>query len=119
MKWINDLRSLVSRHQLVMAIALTIFIALIMTVLSLSLYVSSGTLQLDLSRPGYESARKELIKPQNDADFASNGPVNKETLETYQKLFDEHRKELNSIGKFKDKALDDDTLIFSQDTVQN
>lgn len=119
MKWINDLRTLAVRHQLVMAIALTIFIALIMTVVSLSLYVSSGTLQLDLSRPGYESARKELIKPQNEADFATNGSVDKEALEKYQKLFDEQRKELNSIGKFKDKALEDETLTLAQDPAQN
>ena len=102
-----------------MAIAATIVIAFIMTAVSLSLYVSSGTLQLDLSRPGYESARKELIKPDDKKDFATNGQINKETLDEYQKQFDAQRTELNRIGKFKDQGLSDDSLTLSSEATQN
>ena len=106
------------RHQFTMAIALTIIIAIIMTAISLSLYVSSGTLQLDLSRPGYESARKELIKPEDKSDFATNGPIDKRALDEYQKQFDAQRTELNRIGKFKDQGLSDDSLTLSSEATQ-
>ena len=102
-----------------MAIALTVIIAFIMTAVSLSLYVSSGTLQLDLSRPGYESARKDLIKPEEKKDFATNGPIDKEALDEYQKQFDAQRTELNRIGKFKDQGLNDDSLTLSTEATQS
>lgn len=114
MKWFDRFKAFATQHQFMMAILLTIFVAILMTGVSLSLYVSSGTLQLDLSRPGYASARKELIKPQSTDEFATNGPINKQALDEYQKLFDEQRKELNSIGKFNDKGLDDDSLTLGQ-----
>lgn len=106
------------RHRFMMAIVLTVVIACIMTAISLSLYVSSGTLQLDLSRPGYESARKELIKPEDKKDFAINGAIDKQALEEYQKQFDTQRAELNRIGKFKDHGLSDDSLTLSSEATQ-
>ncbi len=118
MMTVVKLRKIATRHQLTLAIVLTVVIALIMTAVSLSLYVSSGTLQLDLSRPGYESARKELIKPEDKTDYASNGPVNKQALDEYQKLFDAQRTELNRIGRFKDQGLSDDTLMLSTEATQ-
>lgn len=110
MTYLERAQALAQRHRFTMAIILTISIALLMTVISLSLYVSSGTLQLDLSRPGYESARKEIINPDDDSDFATTGPVNKRALDEYQKLFDAQRKELDSIAKFKGKGLEDESL---------
>ena len=119
MNWLNHAKAYAAQHQFMMAIIFTVLVAIIMTGVSLSLYVSSGTLQLDLSRPGYEAARKELIKPQSTNEFAVSGPINKQALDEYQKLFDEQRKELNSIGKFKDKGLDDDSLTLAPGTAQN
>ncbi len=107
-----------SRHQFTMAIGLTIVIAFIMTAVSLSLYVSSGTLQLDLSRPAYESARKELIKPEDKKEFATNGPIDKAALDEYQKQFDAQRTELNRIGKFKDQSISDESLTLSTEATQ-
>lgn len=89
---------------------LVVVIAVLMTVISLSLYVSSGTLQLDLSRPGYESVRKNIVNPNNRSEFASSGPVNTEVLNEYQKRFDSQRGELNAIGSFKDAGLEDASL---------
>lgn len=113
MIWIDKLKSVIDRHQLTGAIILTIVIALIMTSISLSLYVSSGTLQLDLSRPGYESARKEIINPDNNNEFSASGSINQQSLEEYQKQFDSQRSELNSIGNFKDQGLSDESLTIS------
>lgn len=115
---IERAKQIASKHQLTLAILLTIAVAFLMTAVSLSLYVSSGTLQLDLSRPGYEAARKELIKPEDKQEFATSGPINKQALEEYQKQFDAQRTELNRIGKFKNNALDDDSLTLSPEATQ-
>ena len=104
------IQGIILRHQFAVAMVITILIAFTMTAISLSLYSSSGTLQLDLSRPGYETARKEIINPEDKDEFATNGPINKKSLEEFQALYDAQRKELNSIGKYNDKGLDDESL---------
>lgn len=111
-------KELALKHQLTLAIFLTVVIACIMTSVSLYLYSSSGAIQLDLSRPAYEAARKEIVNPRSDNDFSTTGAVSKEELDTYQKLFDDQRKDLNSFGRFKDKGLDDESLGLSADTTQ-
>jgi len=116
MSRVEQLKALALRHQLTVAILATIVIAIIMTAISLSLYASSGTLQLDLSRPGYESARKDITKPEDDTDFAATGVIDQQVLEDYQRRFDNQRNSLNSFSKFKDKGLDDDSLTLSPNT---
>ena len=85
-----------------------------MTAISLSLYASSGTLQLDLSRPGYEAARKNIINPDDTSTFSASGPVDAKALEQYQKLFDAQRKEMNTLSRFKDNGLSDPSLGLSE-----
>lgn len=104
------LTQVLMKHQLVLMIVATIAVALIMTWISLSLYVSGGTLQLDLSRPGYEAVRKEIFNPNASQDFSATGSVDSAILDKYQTLFDAQRQDLNSFSRFKDKALDDDSL---------
>lgn len=106
-------KSMVVDHQFAWAITLAVLIACLMTAVSLSLYVSTGAIQLDLSRPGYETARKEIIKPTNTPDFAAYGVIDVKTLDEYQERFDSQRTSLNKIGKFKDKSLEDDSLSLS------
>lgn len=110
---LGQIRAIAERHRLTGAIVLVIAIGLTMTAISLSLYASSGTLQLDLSRPGYESARKEIINPDDISKFSQTGPVDAKALEQYQKLFDSQRKEMNTISKFKDNGLSDPSLGLS------
>ena len=108
--------ALLNQHRFTAVIGLVIMIALIMTSISLSLYVSSGTLQLDLSRPGYESVRKE-ISSQSSEDFPATGPITTKTMDSFQKQYAAQRSGLNSISQFQDSALDDDSLdVLSTDT---
>lgn len=109
----DRLRAIAEQHRFTLAMALVVGVACVMTAISLSLYASSGTLQLDLSRPGYEAARKDIINPDDTSKFSPSGPINADVLSQYQKLFDAQRKEMNTIGKFKDKGLDDATLGLS------
>lgn len=108
MTW-DNFRSTVQRHRFLFAIVTVIGAALLMTAVSLSLYVTSGTSRLDLSRPGYEQARKD-IKPTPEDSFSSDGPVDKSALDEFQKLYDTRRTNLNELGDFKDTTLDDASL---------
>lgn len=108
MSW-NDFRATVSRHRFPFAIAGVVAIALLMTATSLSLYITSGTSRLDLSRPGYEQARKD-VKPTPEANFSADGAVDKSSLDEFQHLYDTRRTNLNELGDFKDTTLDDSSL---------
>ena len=108
MTW-GDFRATIERHRFLFAIAAVIAAALLMTAISLSLYITSGTSRLDLSRPGYEQARKD-IKPTPEDSFSSDGPVDKASLDEFQKLYDARRTNLNELGDFKDTTLDDSSL---------
>lgn len=114
MMWVERVRQIAERHRFLLAIFAVIAIGCIMTAISLSLYASSGTLQLDLSRPGYEAARKEIINPDDTSTFSASGPVDKKALDQYQKLFDAQRKEMNTLSRFKDNGLSDPALGLSE-----
>lgn len=108
MTW-NNFRATIERHRFPFAIAAVVAIALLMTAVSLSLYITSGTSRLDLSRPGYEQVRKD-VKPSPEDSFSSDGPVDKASLNEFQKLYDARRTNLNELGDFKSTTLDDNSL---------
>lgn len=108
MTW-TGYRATIERHRFPFAIALVVGIALLMTAVSLSLYITSGTSRLDLSRPGYEQVRKE-VKPTPEDSFGADGPVDKAALDEFQRLYQARRNNLNELGDFKDSTLDDSSL---------
>lgn len=109
MNWAH-LGEVFQRHRLVYAIAGAIGIGLLLTVVSMSLYVSSGASQLDLSRPGYERARTQVDESKDDGRFESNGPMNADVIDEFQGYYTKHRTKLNGSDKF-DSAIIDDTQL--------
>jgi hypothetical protein len=107
-KW-GSFQALVGRHRFPFAIGGVIGIALLMTAVSLSLYVTSGTARLDLSRPGYESVRKNIQQSSGES-FNPDGPVDKAALDEFDKLFGQRRANLNALGDFEDTSIDDVSL---------
>lgn len=112
MNWEN-FKGLISRHRFPFAITGVVGIAFLMTAISLSLYVTSGTSRLDLSRPGYENVRKDVQEGPEET-FRSDGPVNKAALDEFERLLQKRRDNLNGLGDFEDTSLDDTSLRLSQ-----
>lgn len=108
MKW-EEFPKLVARHRFLFAIGAVIAVSMLMTAVSLSLYVSSGTSRLDLSRPGYESVRQDVQEAPEDT-FRSDGVVDKAALDEFEKLLHARRSNLNGLGDFEDQLLDDSSL---------
>ena len=50
---LEPIRRFLEAHRLPIAIGIAVSVALLMTVISISLYIRSGAPRLDLSRPGY------------------------------------------------------------------
>lgn len=104
-------------HQFLTMVISVIIISLFLVYVALSLYQSSGTLQLDLSRPGYDSARKEATKD-NEVfkGFSADGKINEESLDEFNKLYSKKAAEaLIDIDAFSGDALGDQALGLDRD----
>ena len=104
-------------HQFIALIVLAILTSLFLVYVALSLYQSSGTLQLDLSRPGYDNAREEATKDNVVfRGFAADGPVNKESLNEFERLYKEKAAQaLIEFDAFSGDALSDAALTLDRD----
>lgn len=109
MTW-DRLVALVQRHTIIYGVSAALLIAMLLTAISMALYVSSGASRLDLSRPGYEGAREEVQRGISETSFDPTGPLNTEVTKDFQERFDTHRDRLGKLGNYGTNALDDDQL---------
>lgn len=100
---------LVARHRLVFAVTVVIVIAAISTMISMSLYITSGASSLDLSRPGYSQTRTQVMDIPTES-FSPTGALDQKALEQFDEAYGKQRKTLDSFGQFQDTALDDNSL---------
>lgn len=83
----------ISQHRFMALIGGSIVVALLLVVISMQLYFSSGTAQLDLSRPGFKSVRDQ-VKPEDTFDgFSANGAVDQKALDEFNQLYTKRAKE--------------------------
>ncbi|MBC7746438.1 hypothetical protein H7Y40_00445 [Pedobacter sp.] len=105
----STFKQLVARHRLPFAVFAVIFMALVMTAISMSLYITSGTSSLDLSRPGYKQVRNQVVTQKSET-FDDTGPMDEATAAQFKTLFDSQKKALDGLGNFSDASLADDSL---------
>lgn len=107
----------VRAHQYFSMVVLVILISMFLVYVALSLYQSSGALQLDLSRPGYDSARQEAIKD-NEVfkGYSGDGPITKSSLDEFDSLYKQKAAEaLIDFNAFSGDALSDSALALDHD----
>lgn len=103
--------SQIKKHQLTVFLVVSIGIALFMVYISLSLYRSSGTMQLDLSRPGFDEARQEATKDTTVFQgFSADGTISKTSLDEFDKLYTGKMNDATAIDAYAGDALSDKTL---------
>ena len=102
-----------TQRQLLLGVIVTIVAALSLTAFSIWSYNGSDVARLDISRPGYESARGSVIKGGETTNFSATGELDAKALNDFQKLFDSKRKAMQAIGKFESDALDNEQLKIS------
>jgi len=100
------------RHRLSLLLIITVCIAVMMTVISVVIYNSTGAAQLDLSRPGYRSVSDQVEKNDPIDTYSSSGPVNKETIEEFMKLYDAQATKAKAVDAFNGDPLNPEVLEF-------
>ncbi len=103
------------KYKFVVAIIGSIIIALVLTVISVSLYIRSGVASLDLSRPGYEQARQQITTKDTPNTFLTTGPVDAQALKEFRELYQTQLQQLQASSDFGDQTLEDAQLRFTAD----
>lgn len=100
------------QYKFIGMIAVVIAISLILVAVSMEMYNSSGAAQVDLSRPGYDSVRKQAGDEAESTEetFSATGEIDSETLKKFKETYDKHAKRSLSAGNFGSGALSDDSL---------
>ena len=111
---ISKFAQFMGRHQYILFIGGTIVIALLLVAVSLTLYVSSGTAQLDLSRPGYEKIRTQVRSDESFKGFSASGTLDKNSLTQFETLYDQRLKEAESVDAFGNDVLSPKSLQIDQ-----
>jgi hypothetical protein len=110
--------SAVRAHQFFIMILLVLALSAFMVHVALSLYRSSGALQLDLSRPGYDSAREEAVKGNSEVfeGYSADGDIDAASLNEFDTLYKQKAAEaLIDIDAFSGDALSDSALMLDRD----
>lgn len=108
----------IREHRFFAMIGAVVVVAVAMTAISLTLYVSSGASSLDLSRPGYEQARTQVKEDTVSNSFPATGPLNQTEYERYKKLFEQQVKTISELGNYESAPISDAPLRLS-DGVQS
>ena len=98
------------RHELVLFIFGSLIIAFMLVTAGLGLYVSSGANLLDASRPGFKSVRSEINQFDSFQTFQSSGPVSRDTVNQFLKLYDKQVLPVTDNGVYNPSTLDDQAL---------
>ena len=97
-------------HRFALLVGGVILISLFMVSVAISLYNTSGAAQLDLSRPGYKDVRKQVTYEASEVSFPANGPLDKEALESFRKLYAARAKKISGTDSFDASALSEESL---------
>lgn len=102
-----------AQHRFLLLIIGTIVISIILVVISMVIYNVSGSAQLDLSRPGYQSVSNQVERGTTIKDFSATGPVTKNTLDEFLKQYDEQATKAKAVDAFNGDPLNPEALEFT------
>ena len=110
---ISRAHELVNRYRFVVLIVGSIIVSMLLVMASLALYVTSGTAQLDLSRPGYADIRDQVKKDDSFQGFRANGELDNAAYAEFEKLYNERLKDAESVDAFGNDVLSPEVLQIS------
>lgn len=100
------------RHRLSLLLVLAVSVALVLTVVSVTMYTLSDAIQLDLSRPGYKSVSSQ-IEEDKSTEYSAFGAVNKETIKEFLTLYDDQATRAKAVDAFNGDPLNPELLQFA------
>lgn len=103
-------RKIMRGPKLPLALSGAIVVSLVLTVISVVWYTLDGSSKLDLSRPGYEHERTEVLSNDTQKTYDTTSPITKSAINDFLNEYDNRSKELGGYGNFSDNALSDSNI---------
>ena len=97
-------------HRFLFLVFGSIVVATLLVMVSLGLYVSSGTSQLDLSRPGYADIREQVHTEKTFQGFDATGKLDKKALDKFNELYSTKLEEATAVDAFGNDVLSPESL---------
>lgn len=89
-----------SKRRFVAMIIGAIVVSVILMLVSMHMYNSSGAAQLDLSRPGYVSVRSQANDGVEDINYSNKGAIDQSAINEFQEIFSKQVKNVKSVDAF-------------------
>lgn len=105
-----EIAEIICGHQFGIMVIISILLASILVIVSMALYYSSGTAQLDLSRPGYVDVRDQIDNSDDLQNYSSTGAITTSVLTEFKSLFDQKVSKIESVDVFGGDPLNPDGL---------
>lgn len=106
-------------HRFLLLIVLSIIIAAVLVVIGMMLYSSSGAAQLDLSRPGYQSIRSQVVTSDtNFQDYPNLGQIDQNSMSEFKTLYEQQAQKAKAVDAFGGDPLNPDSLAISATSEQ-
>lgn len=103
-------RKVIHGPKLPLALTGAIAVSFVLAGLSVTWYYLDGSSKLDLSRPGYEAERTEVLSNATPKTYDTTSPVTKDAINSFLSEYDNRTRELAGYGNFADNALDDNGI---------
>lgn len=98
------------------ALGIAVVLALAMTCLSVTVYYVAGFYKFDLSRPGYESERKNVTSDDSQKTYDTTTPVNAAALDSFLVEYDANVNAMRAYSDFGDTAVLSDKSLLLEDS---
>ena len=98
------------RMNLMILLIGSVLVSGIMVGVGLWLYKSTGAIQLDLSRPGYEREDPEVVAGEREWDFSVTGEVDGEVIDGFLEELEGKMEVVQGMGAFSERSLSDEAL---------
>lgn len=106
------------QHRFFTLIFLVIAISMVLVVISMNLYNSSGAAQVDLSLPGYKSIQKRASQDHSETTFSASGTLDADAFAAFDKAYDRHIKRLEG-DTYDARPLSEESLLLLQGTADD
>ena len=98
------------QHRFLIMVFGAIGASLVLVVIAMALYINSTAIELDLSRPAYQSVRDQAGKDTSATNFPSTGPVDTNALKSFRDIFTKQYDRAVGTDSFDKEALSDQAL---------
>lgn len=100
-------------HRFMLLIIGTIIISIVLVAVSIVIYNVSGSAQLDLSRPGYQSVSDKVDRTDPVTDYSAFGSVDKGSVKDFTTIYDKQATKAKAVDAFNGDPLNPEVLEFS------